>query len=417
MKKFFVLMMLACLLLIGCEKKQPLVYNVNKSAELREYESEVEAESAFEEEKIRQSIAAEESRAAEEASAHPAAWSKRQNGKERTRVRGIYLTDATAGSDRMESIIGHIDETELNAVVIDIKNDEGRIAYRMNAETVQALGAERDTITDIQSLLQRMKAHGIYAIARIVSFRDPYLETVKPEWMYRLPDGSVFHDSAGMAWVNPYQRAYWDYISEIISACAADGFDEVQLDYVRFCTERGMQDVVFPEEETQGRSKTEIITEFVRHISDRAAEAGIFLSTDVFGTIIGSYVDSHAVGQDYALLSEAVDYMCPMIYPSHYGDGNFGIAHPDTEPYRTILFALSASRKALEAEPESGQRATVRPWLQGFTASYLSNYIRYGPEQLRAQIQAVYDSGYEEWLVWNASNNYDWGAFPREENG
>lgn len=431
MKRISVLIVLACLLLMGCEKKQPLVYTVNKSAELREYESEVEAEAAFEKARIEQSLAESERAAAEAASQIPEVWRKKSLDGARRKVRGIYLTDTTAGSRRMESIIEHIDATEINAVVIDIKNDDGRIAYQMESPAVQALGSAVDTISDIHGLLRELKEHDIYVIARIVSFRDPYLETVRPEWMYQLSDGSVYHDAAGLSWVNPYKREYWDYLKEIIAQCAHDGFDELQFDYVRFCTERSVGDVVFSPEDTEEKDKTEIITEFVHFLSDSCAENQILMSADVFGTIIGSYVDSKAVGQDYSLLSEAVDYLCPMIYPSHYGDGNFGLEHPDTEPYKTILGALGASKRALGEEKgvnrknvndenadtsdnAAAPQAVVRPWLQGFTASYLSHHINYGPEQLRAQIQAVYDSGHEEWLIWNASNNYDWSAFAVE---
>lgn len=409
------LMLLACILLLGCEKKQPLVYNVNKSPELRQYEEELREESQLAESRLQRSIAEQESREAEEALNTVAEWEKRAVSKERTRVKGIYLTDTTAGSSRMAEIIRHIEETELNAVVIDIKNDDGRIAYQIDSDVASELGSPVSTIPDIAALMDALKAHGIYVIARVVCFRDPYLESVKPEWMYQLPDGTVFHDSSGLAWVNPYKSEYWEYISDIARACARDGFDEIQLDYVRFCTERGMQEVLFSDEDTLGRDKTEIITEFVRALSDRCAESGIFMSTDVFGTIIGSYIDSKAVGQDYAVLSRAVDYMCPMIYPSHYGQGNFGIEYPDTEPYKTIYAALGASKKALERDTEGvNAQAIVRPWLQAFTASYLNNHIHYGAYELRAQIQAVYDSGYEEWIMWNAANNYEWDAFLRE---
>lgn len=115
-------------------------------------------------------------------------------------------------------------------------------------------------------------------------------------------------------------------------------------------------------------------------------------------------------------MSAAADYMCPMIYPSHYGDGNFGIEHPDLEPYQTIKSAMESSEKALrKAGRTDGPQAAVRPWLQGFTASYLEQHLEYGPEELRAQIQAVYDSGGEEWLIWNAANRYDWEAFQTAE--
>lgn len=244
----------------------------------------------------------------------------------------------------------------------------------------------------------------------------PYLATVKPEWMNHNADGSVFTDNSGMAWVDPYNRDAWEYKVQVAEQCADAGFDEIQFDYVRFCTERGMNGVVYPEEETQGMDKTDIITEFVRFASDRLAAKNVFMSTDVFGTIIGSYVDTVSVGQDYPVMAGAVDYMCPMIYPSHYGNGNFGLEVPDLEPYKAILGACNASRKDLALDYTDGvHQAIVRPWLQGFTASWLQSFKRYGAAEIRQQIQAVYDAGYDEWIIWNASNEYDWSAYLSDE--
>ena len=194
------------------------------------------------------------------------------------------------------------------------------------------------------------------------------------------------------------------------------GFDEVQFDYIRFCTERGVGDVVFDEAETRGRSKTDVITEFTAYAYDRLSPQGIYVAADVFGAIIGSEIDSMSVGQVYEDMAAHLDYICPMIYPSHYGDGNFGIEHPDTEPYRTILAALQKSSGVLEAARQEGQhQAIVRPWLQDFSASYLKHYIEYGPEEIRAQIQATYDAGYDEWMLWSAACSYTWDGLKTKE--
>ena len=141
------------------------------------------------------------------------------------------------------------------------------------------------------------------------------------------------------------------------------------------------------------------------------------MAADVFGAVMGGGIDSDTVGQSYGDMANQLDYICPMIYPSHYGDGNFGIEHPDTQPYDTILAALQLSREDLSGyETEGQEQASVRPWLQDFTASYLKNYIKYGNDEIRAQIQAVYDAGYEEWLLWSAACNYHWEALHDGEN-
>lgn len=413
MKKVIAMTLMICLVLLGCQRRTPLVYNVNKSDELKQYESESIQESQFEESLEEQRALAEsESIAAEQASV----WTKKIPDKKPVRVKGVYVSAKVAGSASMQKIIDGIDATEVNAVVIDILDDEGRVEYAMPGDIVAAIGSSEEAIPDIGSLMNTLKAHNIYTIARIVTFRDPYLANVKPEWMNHNADGSVFYDNSGMAWVDPYNREAWEYKIQVAEQCAEAGFDEVQFDYVRFCTEKGMNNVVYSEEETQGMDKTEIISEFVKYASDRLAEKNVFMSADVFGTIIGSYVDTISVGQDYSAMAGAVDYMCPMIYPSHYGNGNFGLDVPDIHPYEAILGACNASRKDLALEYSEGvHQAHVRPWLQGFTASYLSDYIHYGPAEIRQEIQAVYDAGYDEWLIWNAGNEYQWDAFLTDE--
>ena len=169
--------------------------------------------------------------------------------------------------------------------------------------------------------------------------------------------------------------------------------------------------MVYDEADTQGRSKTEIITEFINYAYEKLSAEGVFVAADVFGAIIGGGQDSDSVGQSYGNMAKSLDYICPMIYPSHYGDGNFGIEHPDTQPYDTISAALHKSKEDLKNYEAEGERqAIVRPWLQDFTASYLANYIPYGDKEIRAQIQAVYDAGYDEWLLWSAANKYHWGG-------
>ena len=237
-----------------------------------------------------------------------------------------------------------------------------------------------------------------------------------PEWCLKLADGTVFRDRNQLAWVNPYQEEVWDYLVEIGKMAGEAGFDEIQFDYIRFCTEKGMDQVVFDPEVTEGRSRQDIIQEFVDYAYQELRKEGLFVSADVFGAVIGGGQDAETVGQEYSAMAEELDYISPMIYPSHYADGNFGIDHPDTRPYDTIRAAMDASTEDLNAVwSAGGSTAAVRPWLQAFTASYLDHYIDYGPEEIRQQIQAVYDSGYEEWLLWNASVRYDSGGLLTEE--
>lgn len=334
-------------------------------------------------------------------------------GREAVKVRGIYISGPMAGSTELfQNILDSAAGTEINTVVIDFKDDQGRITCPVDSPVASEIGACRPYVQDMKELIASLKERGLYVIARVVAFRDPWLAEKKPEWSLHLADGSLYRDRQGMAWVDPYRKEVWDYLVEVGTEAKEAGFDEVQFDYIRFSTEGTMRDVVFDEAVTGGRSKTDVITEFVKYAYENLASQGLFVSADVFGTIIGSDIDAQAVGQVYTEMAKHLDYICPMIYPSHYGPGNFGLVHPDTMPYETVLEALKKSQmvmdQAAEADGHVSSQAIVRPWLQDFTASYLGegNYIPYGYNEVQRQIQAVKDAGYDEWMLWSAANRY-----------
>lgn len=353
----------------------------------------------------------------------------------RPKVKGIFVTGPMAGTDNMENLIDLVDRTELNAIVMDIKNDEGRVVYDMQIPAVEETGSAIRYVRDMESVIAKCKEKDIYLIARIVAFKDPFLSEVKPEWCVHNADGSVFRDKDGLAWLNPYNQEVWDYLLDIAQEALRMGFDEVQFDYIRFSTDSGMKSVDFGQEE---KDRQQIIIEFVQYASDRIHEAGGAISADVYGMVIDSEVDQKIVGQNYVEMSRYLDYISPMIYPSHYGPYNYNIPVPDAEPYRLVLTALQSSKKVLSGIPVNtvsgneaseytteelaalvpmeGISAQVRPWLQDFTATWVKGHISYGAEEIKAQIQAVYDAGYEEWILWNASNRYtEEGLLPSDE--
>ena len=333
--------------------------------------------------------------------------------REPVKVKGIYVSGPTAGIAKMDDLIDLVDQTELNTMVIDIKNDEGKVTYKMESEQVLEIGAGVRYIPDIEELVAKCKEKDIYLIARIVAFRDPHLAEQKPEWAVHTKDGEIFRDKNGMAWVNPYCREVWDYLVEISTEAARVGFDEIQFDYIRFSTDMGEGEVDYgPESESV--DKIRIITEFTEYLYEKLMPLGVYVAADVFGTVIDNETDQVIVGQDYVQMAAHLDYICPMVYPSHYHHGSYGIKVPDAEPYRTINAASCASIEALDTVPEEN-RAHVRLWLQSFTASWVSGHISYGPEQIRAQIKGAYDAGYDEWILWNAAVNYQPDAFLTDE--
>ena len=333
--------------------------------------------------------------------------------REPVKVKGIYVSGPVAGIARMDDLIELVDQTELNAMVIDIKNDEGKVTYKMQSEQVLAIEAAVGYIPDIEALVKKCKEKDIYLIARIVAFRDPYLAEKMPEWAVHTKNGEIFRDKSGLAWVNPYERGVWDYLVEIASEAAAVGFDEIQFDYIRFSTDVKTEEVDYgPENERIG--KIGIITEFTEYMYEKLRRLGVYVAADVFGTVIENETDQQIVGQDYVKMAEHLDYICPMVYPSHYRNGSYGIAVPDADPYKTINEACSASVQELVTLPEEN-RARVRAWLQSFTASWVPGHISYGPQQIRAQIKGAYDAGYDEWILWNAAVKYQRDSLLTEE--
>ena len=329
-------------------------------------------------------------------------------------VKGVYVSGPVAGDPYLDKIIDLIDRTELNTVVIDIKNDEGLLTFRAaEGSTAREIGACVRYISDLPALVEKLHAHGIYTIARIVSFKDPVLAEAKPELMLRKADGAGVAESGKLYWVNPFEQEVRDYLIEIALEAADAGFDEIQLDYVRFPSGAGTGNLDFGPA-AEGKERADAITEFLAELDLALKEKGVWLSADVFGVVITNRSDGNFLGQDYARLGQTVDFISPMIYPSHYVAGYFNLDVPDAHPYETILAALTASQERLADVEEL--RADVRPWLQAFTATWVKGHIPYGGDEIRSQIQAVYDAGYTEWILWNAQNSYsDAGLLPAEE--
>ncbi len=328
-------------------------------------------------------------------------------------VRGIYLTAYVAGLESwMDDVIDHIDKSSVNAVVIDIKNDDGYIVFDMDSELIDELGTEKIYIQDMPALMEKLHEHDIYTIARVVTMRDPLLDDIRPDWMLHTADGKVYEDKKGFAWIDPTCKEAREYLIEVALQCGKAGFDEVQFDYVRYPTGIKNDDLGM-----NGYEKRHAIYKFVHAAHFAMKRVELPLSLDVFGTVISSRTDRNIVGQDYAWLSVDCEVLSPMIYPSHYANGSFGKDYPDLYPYDTINGAMQASAKELKTVNPRGDRyqASVRPWLQGFTASYLKNYRKYGAQEIKDQIRAVEDNGVDSWIIWNPACKYPWEAFPKEE--
>jgi hypothetical protein len=304
-------------------------------------------------------------------------------------------------------LIDLVDRTELNAMVIDVKNDSGQITYDSKVPAADESGSDtRRIIPDLKQLLAQLKEKQIYTIGRVVVFKDPYMASRKPEWAMRSKNGGIWRDRKGTAWVDPYLSDVWGYTLDIAREAAGLGFDEIQFDYVRFPDNGDQVDREVAFRNPNGWSKPEAIRRFLQQAKEELAPLGVWISADVFGLTPSASTDM-GIGQVWEQIAQEVDVISPMIYPSHYRSGTFGIAHPDLEPYAIVQKAVSDSlgrnRRLLEANK---QPAAVRPWLQDFTATWVKPHRTYGNDEVRAQIEAAKSLGVDEYLLWNAGSTY-----------
>ena len=321
-----------------------------------------------------------------------------------TKVKGLYVTGPIAGTERFAQIEELVNTTELNTMVIDIKNDEGILTYDIDINDVRDMEASIKYVKDMPGLIDRLHSENIYVIGRIVCFKDPILAEFKPELALKTPDGRAVMDANGLAWVNPYKEEVWDYLCTIAEQASLDGFDEIQFDYVRFPIGEDANSADYGVD-LQEIPRQQGLTGFFEYAAERLHSSGIIYGADLFGTVIGSDVDRDRTGQDYENIACICDNVCPMVYPSHYAGGTFGLEVPDAHPYETVFQAMSKSAEVIGEDNKD--LVVVRPWLQCFNAVWVPGHITYDSNQIKEQIQAVYDAGYDEWILWNASNHYD----------
>ncbi len=329
----------------------------------------------------------------------------------RVAAKGIYLTEYSAGNPaKFQELLELVERTELNAMVINVKNDWGHVVFEADNPTAQGAGAVQVSIEDVGALMAELDARGIYAIARVVTFKDNVAPRTYPELGIHHVGGGLWQDYNGVTWLNPYNKQAWDYVVDIAKEAALAGFDEIQFDYVRFPTDGNLDAILYPGKDDRPRER--VIADFLAYARKELHPYRVRVSADVFG-MVTSVQDDMGIGQKLEEVSASVDILSPMVYPSHYIPGNLGLPNPNAMPYETIYRSMMDARKRWEQAGLTG-KVRMRPWLQDFSWGH-----PYGPEEVRAQIQATYDAGYEEWLLWNAANVYTEAALepaaPEEE--
>ena len=314
-------------------------------------------------------------------------------------VKAIYLSAWTAGSAKYrDPLLKIIDDTELNAVVIDIKDSTGRVSFQVSDPELAKMGTSEKRISDIRALTAFLHSKNIYIIGRVSVFQDPYLTKKKPEWaITKKSDGTVWKDHKGLSFLDPANKEVWNYIKMIALDSYAEGFDEINFDYIRYPSDGNMKDInyrLFP-----GKTRADNIEAFFIYLSSEVKkDNNIPISGDLFGLTTES-LDDMGIGQVWEKALPHFDFLAPMVYPSHYPSGYMGYKNPASYPYEVINKAISSAIIRTKAKGEN--IAKIRPWLQDFDMG-----ATYTKDLIRAQMKAVYDNGLNSWMLWDPANKY-----------
>jgi hypothetical protein len=329
-------------------------------------------------------------------------------------IKGLYVNAWAFGSPKLWQLVRLADETEVNAFVIDVKDDTGCLLYPSSVPTAEQIGANKCVRTkDVRSRLDTLSAHGIYPIARIVVAKDPLLAEHKPAWSVKDRDtGGLWRDRIDIAWVDAYNDSVWIYSAQLAQEAVRLGFQEVQFDYVRFPDEprQRMATAIFPAHRA-GETQREAVRAHVALLKDRLRPLGVPVTFDIFGLTASVTSGDLGIGQVWEDFVRVADVVLPMVYPSHYYRGAFGYAWPNGQPYHIVHSALTDALQRSRPLPGS---AEIRPFLQAFTLG--RRLPRYTPFEIREQIRAAEDLGITSWVLWNPRSVYQRGSL-RPKNG
>ena len=316
-------------------------------------------------------------------------------------LRGLYVNRWAALGNSMWKLVDIAKRTEINALVIDVKDDRGLVLYKSRVPLAEKIGADSNRPMSqrrLAALFDSLRANNIYPIARIVVAKDPLLAGQKLEWaIKRRADGKPWFDKNGHPWLDPTQPAVWQYAIDLAREAHDVGFSEVQFDYVRFPDDNRMvREASFPL--AHGRTRAQVIRDQLGVVRDALKSDGIPVTIDVFGLTATDTTDM-GIGQRWEMFVDRADVVLPMVYPSHFAPGTYGLGSPNAHPYATIDRALKDVKRRTAGIKNA---AAIVPWYQDFTLGPPA----YGASQVRAQIKAGYDNGFYSWILWNPGSKY-----------
>ncbi|WP_245684710.1 putative glycoside hydrolase [Orenia metallireducens] len=305
-------------------------------------------------------------------------------------VRGIYINGWVVGNERKtDNLIKEVEESNLNSIVVDLKDVTGRIIFSKNQRDISQLFEN-----GLKELIDKAHKKGIYVIGRLAVFKDPVLANKDSKYSLKYisaSDNETIINSD--VWVSPYSKEVWEYNIKISEQAVKLGLDEIQFDYIRFPTLAVNSKLIIKTEEN--KSRTDAIVGFLKFANERLKKYNVLISADVFGLTTTAKGDLK-IGQDITRLVDYVDYLSPMIYPSHYSSGFYGIDNPDSNPYDIIFESLEDAREKL-----GDKSYKLRPWLQDFSLRHI-----YTDKEVKEQIKAVKDNQISSWLLWNPRSIY-----------
>lgn len=317
-------------------------------------------------------------------------------------LRGIYMTSWVASTPSLrDPLIRFIEDSEINAVVLDIKDSTGKISFLVNDPLIKEMDASEKRIVDLEGFIKVLHEKNIYVIGRISVFQDPYIVKKRPDIAILNKSGAVWKDRKGLSFVDPLNPWYWDYVSRIAKESASRGFDEINFDYIRYPTDGAISEAVFPY--TKDKEKQVALEEFFTHLRESTKDIGVPISADLFGLTTWAQ-DDLGIGQVLERAAPHFDYIAPMTYPSHYGSGFEGFKNPADHPYEVMHVSVERAVERLKAINQDPKK--IRPWIQDFDLGR-----EYGAPEVHAQTKAIYDAGLTSWVAWDAANVYTKSAY------
>jgi LysM repeat protein len=322
-------------------------------------------------------------------------------------VRAVYVSYTALGDrGQRHHVIDLLARTEINALVIDVKGDQGLISYPTSVPLAHDIGAARPAAPDFYELMDFFKANRIHTIARMVTFKDPPLAQAHPEWAAQRAGGGAWHDRAGLAWSDPFVQAVWEYNADLAEEAARRGFDEIQFDYVRFPTSGQPGSPAFSQPLSRA-TRVAAITAFLSYVRGRLAPLGVRIAADVSGYTCWRQDDA-LIGQEIERMAPYLDVLCPLLYPSSFTGGIPGYPNAIAHPYQIVYESTQRAVQRVKA-----LNCHVRPWIQDFPDHHFDRRS-YAPAEIRAQIQASFDAGGSGYMAWDPDTTYTAEAYRPE---